>query len=60
LAQAVAEFGLIEKTLHTLTYIDDEVKRRVILTQLNRGKSCHSLARAVFHSKRGELRHTVT
>jgi TnpA family transposase len=56
LAQAIAEFGRIDKTLHTLTYIDDEAKRRGTLTQLNRGESRHSVARAVFHGKRGELR----
>jgi DNA segregation ATPase FtsK/SpoIIIE-like protein len=39
-----------------LTYINDESKRRATLTQLNRGESRHSLARAVFHGKRGELR----
>ncbi len=55
LAQALAEFGRIEKTLHTLSYIDDEDKRRSILIQLNRGESRHSLARNVFHGKRGEL-----
>jgi TnpA family transposase len=36
--------------------IDDENKRRGTLTQLNRGEGRHSLARAVFHGKRGELR----
>lgn len=56
LAQALAEFGKIEKTLHLLTYIDDEAKRRATLTQLNRGEARHSLARVVFHGKRGELR----
>lgn len=56
LAQALVEFGRIEKTLHVLTYIDDEAKRRATLTQLNRGESRHNLARAVFHGKRGELR----
>jgi TnpA family transposase len=56
LAQAIAEFGRIDKTLHTLTYIDDETKRRGTLTQLNRGEGRHSVARAVFHGKRGELR----
>ena len=56
LAQAIAEYGRIDKTLHTLTYIDDEAKRRAILTQLNRGEGRHSVARAVFHGKRGELR----
>ena len=56
LAQAIAEFGRIDKTLHTLAYIDDEAKRRGTLTQLNRGEGRHSVARAVFHGKRGELR----
>ena len=55
LALALAEFGRIEKTLHTLNYIDDENRRRVILRQLNRGEGRHSLARDVFHGKRGEL-----
>src|SRR5580658_5947728 len=56
LAQAVAELGRIDKTIHCLTYIDDESKRRRTLTQLNRGEDRHKLARAVFHGKRGELR----
>jgi len=56
LAQALAEFGRIYKTLHTLTYVDDENQRRSTLTQLNHGEGRHSLARAVFHGKRGELR----
>ena len=56
LAQAVAELGRIDKTIHSLTYVDDESKRRRTLTQLNRGEDRHKLARAVFHGKRGELR----
>ena len=56
LAQALAEFGRIDKTLHTLTCIDDESRRRGTLTQLNRGEGRHSLARVVCHGKRGELR----
>jgi TnpA family transposase len=56
LAQAVAELGRIDKTIHALTFIDDENKRRRTLTQLNRGEDRHKLARAVFHGKRGELR----
>jgi TnpA family transposase len=55
LAKALAELGRIEKTLHLLTFIDDESKRRNTLIQLNRGESRHALARAVFHGKRGEL-----
>ena len=56
LAQAVVEVGRIDKTIHVLTSMDDESKRRRTLTQLNRGEDRHSLARAVFHGKRGELR----
>jgi TnpA family transposase len=56
LAQAVAEYGRIDKTIHCLAYIDDELKRRRTLTQLNRGEDRHRLARAVFHGRRGELR----
>lgn len=56
LAKALAELGRIEKTLHSLKYIDDEDRRRVILTQLNHTESRHSMAREIFHGKRGELR----
>lgn len=56
LAQAVAELGRIDKTIHSLTYVDDESKRRRTLTQLNRGEDRHKLGRAVFYWKRGELR----
>jgi TnpA family transposase len=53
---ALAEFGRIEKTLHSLNYIDDKNLRRGTLLQLNRTEGRHSLARDVFHDKRGELR----
>ena len=56
LAQAIAEFGRIDKTLHSLRYIDDKDMRRGTLTQLNRGEGRHSVARVVFSGKRGELR----
>jgi len=57
LAQAaLAEFGRLEKMLYTLAYLDDEARRRATLTQLNRGERQHSLACALFHGKRGELR----
>ena len=55
LAQALGEFGRIEKTLHTLTYIDDESKRRGTLIQLNRTENRNGLGRVLFHGKRGEL-----
>ena len=38
LAQAIAEFGRIGKTLHSLNMLDDENKRRSTLSQLNRGE----------------------
>lgn len=55
LALAIAEIGRIDKTIHTLNYIDDEARRRSTLQQLNLGEGRHSLARDLFHGKRGEL-----
>jgi TnpA family transposase len=56
LARAIGEVGRVAKTLYLLAYLDDESYRRRILTQLNRGESRHSLARALFHGRRGEVR----
>jgi TnpA family transposase len=56
LGRAIGELGRAAKTLYLLNYLDDEVYRRRILTQLNRGESRHSVARAIFHGQRGELR----
>ena len=56
LAQAVAALGRIDKTLHILTYIDEEAVRRRVLLQLNRHEERHKLARTVFYGGRGELR----
>ena len=56
LGRAIGELGRLCKTLYILTYIDDEGYRRRILTQLNRGESRHTMARVVFHGRRGELR----
>lgn len=55
LAKAIRELGRISKTLYLLHYVDDENYRRRILTQLNRGESRHSLSRAIFYGRRGEL-----
>lgn len=55
LAQAIAEIGRIDKTIHMLNYINDESCRRGTLLQLNLGEGRHSLARAIFHGKRGEI-----
>ena len=56
LARALGALGRIPRTLYMLAYIDDENYRRRILTQLNRGEGRHSVARAVFHGQRSELR----
>jgi len=50
LALALAELGRIEKTLHSLNYIDDENRRRVILRQLLSNRNRALLAQiAVTH-----------
>jgi len=54
--KAIAQLGRVAKTLYLLNYVDDEAYRRRILTQLNRGESRHSLSRAVFYGRRGEVR----
>ncbi len=56
LGRAIGAEGRVAKTLYLLNYLDDEVYRRRILTQLNRGESRHGVARAIFHGQRGELR----
>ena len=56
LGKAVAELGRVEKTLYLLQYVDDEAYRQRILKQLNRGELRHSVARAVFHGRKGEIR----
>ena len=56
IARAIGEIGKITKTLYLLNYVDDEAYHRRILTQLNRGESRHSLARAIFYGRRGEIR----
>ncbi len=55
LAKAIAEIGRIDKTIHMLNYIDDEARRRATLIQLNLVEGRHSLAREIFHGKRGEI-----
>ena len=56
LARGVAAVGRVAKTRYLLAYLDDESYRRRILVQLNKGERRHSLARAIFHGQRGELR----
>jgi TnpA family transposase len=56
LGQAIAHFGRLFKTLHVLSYLDDETYRRAIKSQTTLQESRHALGRHIFHGKRGELR----
>jgi TnpA family transposase len=56
LARALAELGRVIKTLHVLEYAHDPACRRTIYHLLSRGERRNSLARAVFHGQRGQLR----
>ena len=56
LARTLAELGRVIKTLHVLEYAHDPAYRRTIHHLLSRGERRNSLARAVFHGQRGQLR----
>jgi CheY-like chemotaxis protein len=56
MARALGEYGRIGKTLHLLDLADDELYRRSLLIQVNKGERRHCLARTVFHGRGGELR----
>jgi hypothetical protein len=56
LAQALAEFGRIDKTLHTLTYIDDENQRRSRRYHIPIPKESRNL-RALWMPSRPSIRH---
>ena len=56
LGEALAHCGRIFKTMHVLAYVDDEAYRRQIKGVRNLQEGRHSLARHVFHGRRGELR----
>lgn len=56
LTKAIRDLGRIPKTIHLLTYLDDESYRRRILIQLNRGEGRHAVARKICHGQRGEIR----
>ncbi len=56
LGHALAHYGRIFKTLHALSYVDDEAYRRQIKSMRNLQEGRHDLARHVFHGRKGELR----
>ncbi len=55
LAKVLINIGRVRKTIYMLRYIDDAEYRRHILTQLNKGECRHSVFRAIYHGKRGEI-----
>jgi len=58
LGKALAGYGRIFKTLHVLSYFDDEPYRREIKFLRNLQEGRHALAKHVFHGRRGELHQT--
>jgi hypothetical protein len=57
LGDALAHYGRIFKTLHVLSYVDDEPYRREIKDMRNLQEGRHDLAGTMFHGRKGELRH---
>jgi TnpA family transposase len=56
LALALREVGRIERTLHTLNWLEQPLLRRQTTTALNQGESRNALARAVCFHRLGRLR----
>ena len=56
LGDALAHYGRIFKTLHVLSYVDDEPYRREIKGMRDLQEGRHDLARTMFHGRKGELR----
>lgn len=56
LAQALVEYGGLQRTLCVLRYLADEAYWRWITRQLNKGKSLHSSHRDLFFAHEGTVR----
>jgi len=57
LGDAFAHYGRIFRTLHILSYVDDEPYRRQIKGMRNLQAGRHDLGRTMFHGHKRELRH---
>jgi TnpA family transposase len=55
LGEAIAMYGRVFKSLHVLTFLDDETYRREIKVQRNLVEGRHDLGRIVFHGHKGEI-----
>jgi TnpA family transposase len=56
IAQALVEYGSLQRTTYALRYLADEAYRRRITRQLNKGESLHSLRRDLFFAHEGAVR----
>ena len=56
LALALRELGRIERTLFTLEWLHSPELRRRVTAGLNKGEAKHTLKRAVFFNRLGEVR----
>ncbi len=55
LGRAIGEIGRIAKSLFLLSYVDDEIYRRRVLTQLTRIEHRHRLAGNICFGKKGRI-----
>lgn len=55
LGEAIAMYGPIFKSLHVLTFYDDETYRKEIKAQANLPEGRHDLGRVVFHGHKDEI-----
>jgi TnpA family transposase len=55
LGRAIGELGRIAKSLFLLAFVDDEVYRRRVLTQLTRIEHRHRLAGAICFGRKGRI-----
>jgi TnpA family transposase len=56
LAQALVEYGGVQRTLYALRYLADEAYQRRITRQLNKGETLHSLRRDLSFAHEGAVR----
>jgi len=56
LAGALVEYGQLMRTIYAVRYLVDEVYRRKITRQLNKGETIHALRRALFFAHAGAVR----
>lgn len=56
LAQALVEYGGLQRTIFAVRYLADEAYRRRITRQLNKGESLHAMRRDLHFAHHGHVR----